>query len=425
MSAVSDRAGGGVAALTLRRRLARSALLIGGATVAANVLNALFQLAMARILDPGEYSLLATLFAVVLVPGVPMLAVQTVVARDVASRLAADDVRGAGAVLVGSVRALLRIAPPLAAVGLVIGLPLGYLLNVQRPLPIAGTVLAVALSLVLPILYGGLQGKQRFDALGGVQLLHVVLKLALCLALGLAGAGVVGVMFGLAAAGAATLVASAWPLRGLFRAARGARTRSRRLLTRYGWGSAAALTAFAALTQLDVAVARSFFSPETAGAYAAATITAKILLIAPTAVTTVLFPHVATLDNKRRERRALRGGLLAVGALGSVAALVLGVFSTTTIDLLFGSEYARGGDWLGVLAVVMTLYGLGAVYLFHHLSLGRSGFAVVPAAVLALQLAGYLAFHGEPREIVAVQLAAAALLVVGGEVYELRAHRRP
>lgn len=424
MSAVSDRAGGSTAALTLRRRLARSALLIGGATVAANVLNALFQLAMARILEPGEYSLLATLFALVLVPGVPMLAVQTVVARDIASRLAADDVSGAGAVLVGSVRGLLRVAPPLVIAGLVVGIPLGYLLNVERPLPIAGTLLAVALSLVLPILYGGLQGLQRFDALGGVQLLHVVLKLALCLALGLAGAGVAGVMFGLAAAGAATLVAAVWPLRGLLAAARGAGTRPRSLLTRYGWGSAAALTAFAALTQLDVAVARSFFTPEAAGAYAAATITAKILLIAPTAVTTVLFPHVATLGDRLRERRALRAGLLAVGVLGSLATLVLGVFSGTTIDLLFGDGYSRGADWLGALAAVMTLYGLGAVYLFHHLALGRSGFALVPAGVLALQLAGYLAFHDEPRDIVGVQLAAAALLVLGSEAYEVRAHRR-
>ena len=414
---MSDRAGGGVRPRSVRRRLAGSALLIGGATVGANVLNAGFQLSIARILDPGDYSLLVTLFAVVLVPGVPMLAVQTVVARDVAARLAADDAAGAGAVLVGGLRALLRIAPPLAAVGLLVGVPLGWALNVQRPLPLAGTVLAVALSLVLPILYGGLQGVQRFGALGGVQFLHVVLKLVLCLAAGLAGAGVAGVMFGLAAAGAATVALSAWPLRGLLLAARDGHARPWRLGSRYGWGSAAALTAFAALTQLDVAVARSFFTPATAGAFAAATVTAKILLIAPTAVTTVLFPHVATLDDPRRERRALRAGLLAVTVVAGSAAVVLGVFAQPTIELLFGAEYARGADWLGGLAVAMTLYGLCAVHLFHNLSLGRTGFAAVPAAALALQLAGYLLFHDSPSELVGVQIAAAALLLAASEAY--------
>src|SRR5262249_3688393 len=67
-----------------RRALIGSGLLLAVAVAAANALNAVFQLSLARILDRGEYSLLAALFAVVLIGAVPPLAFQATTARRVA-----------------------------------------------------------------------------------------------------------------------------------------------------------------------------------------------------------------------------------------------------------------------------------------------------------------------------------------------------
>ena len=92
-------------------RLVRSGLWPASAIAAANVLNAAFQVVLARALTPGEYSLAVTLFAAVMVLGVPALAVQTAVARDVAARLAAGDGPGAGLVLRESSRSLLYVSP--------------------------------------------------------------------------------------------------------------------------------------------------------------------------------------------------------------------------------------------------------------------------------------------------------------------------
>ena len=66
------------------RTLLGSGLFVGVATVAANALNAGFQIALARILTPAEYSLLVALIVITLIAAVPPLAFQASVAREVA-----------------------------------------------------------------------------------------------------------------------------------------------------------------------------------------------------------------------------------------------------------------------------------------------------------------------------------------------------
>ena len=68
-----------------------------------------------------------------------------------------------------------------------------------------------------------------------------------------------------------------------------------------------------ALATSDLLVAKLAFPSGQAGDYAAASVGARVLLLIPIAVTTVLFPRVATLRDRRRERTHLLAGLLAVG----------------------------------------------------------------------------------------------------------------
>src|SRR5213080_4840375 len=70
------------------RALLGPGLFVGGAVIAANGLNAAFQIALARILEPSEYSLLVALVVVTLIAAVPPLAFQAAVAREVAVALA-------------------------------------------------------------------------------------------------------------------------------------------------------------------------------------------------------------------------------------------------------------------------------------------------------------------------------------------------
>ncbi len=404
-------------------RLVRSGLSLGAAIVAANVLNALFQVGLARVLEPGDYSLLATLFAAVIVLGVPALAVQTAVARDVAARLADADPAGAGAVLRESTGSIARLCLVLGAAGAVAGVPLAYALNIQHPWPLVGTAFTVAFSLELAVVWGGLQGANLFAPLSLGQLGHVALKLTFGFALGALGAGVAGIMVGVATAGAVTLCVFAAPLRGLWLAARDRPRDGRPLFGRYSRGVAASLSVFAALTSVDLLVARASFSPRTAGAYAAASVAARALLLIPTAVTTVLFPHVSTLADRVRERRHLLAGLATTAGLGALVVLLFAAFPHLLLDVTFGHSYSQAARWLAPLGAAMTLYALAYVYLFHFLALGRVRYVLVSAPVLLAQAPAYAAFRSRPGEVIGVQIVSAAVLVLVSELYDRRVAR--
>jgi O-antigen/teichoic acid export membrane protein len=402
-------------------RLVRSGLWLGGAIAAANILNAAFQVVLARALTPGEYSLAVTLFAAVMVLGVPALAVQTAVARDVAERLAVDDAPGAGLVLRESSRSLLYVSAALVPAALALAIPAALALNVQHPLPLVATAAVIAFSLALSVVWGGLQGEERFVPFSLGQLGHVVLKFAFGLSLALTGAGVAGVMFGLAAAAGVTLVFAGLPLRQLWLAARPLPLARRRLLTRFSASTAVALGVFISLTTIDLLVSRASFSPDVAGGYAAVSVAARAILLVPAVVTTVLFPHVVTLGERVRERRALLGALATTAALGTLMTLVFAAAPRELLDVAFGKGYGLAASWLAPLAAAMTVYSLAYVYLFHFLAVGRTRYWLVAVLVLGGQVVLYGFFHQRPAQLIAVQIVSAAVLAVASEVYDRRA----
>ena len=405
-----------------RKALVGSGVLLALAVALANAMNAVFQFALARILGPADYALLAALFAVVLVGAVPPLAFQATTAREVASRLATGEVATAAAVLRGTLRAILAWTVVLFVLSIALVL-VGAALGLEHPLAVGATAATVAIALAIPVVWGGLQGTGRFRELSGAHLCFAGTRLAAGVAIGLAGGGVAAIMLGVAAATALTVVVTTLPLRGLLRLADPVALPARRLATLPNAGAAVALTALAALTTSDLVVAKLAFPADEAGDYAAASVGARVLLLLPIAVTTVLFPRVATLRDPVRERRHLGAGLAAVAAVSTVAVTVLWVFAGPLIELAFGPKYAEAEAWLGPLSLAMALYALATVYLYHFLSLGRSRFAVWLVALLAAQLVAYGLLHASPSELIGVQIAAASLTLVACELWHLLRHR--
>jgi O-antigen/teichoic acid export membrane protein len=398
--------------------LVRSGVLLTVAVGVANVLNAALQFALARILEPDEYALVAALFAVVIVAAIPPLAFQATAAREVSARLARGDSHGAGVFLHGMGRSV-NMWGSLLGVAALATAGLAALAGMDDPLAAGATVLTVAAALAIPVVWGGLQGAGRFAELSGAHVLFAGTRLAAGLAIALAGGSVGAVMIGVAGATMLTLLLSALPIRSLFEAGRGAARQP--LATRANLGAALGLTSLWALAYSDLLVARLAFSGDEAGAYAAAAVASKVLLLVPIAATTVLFPRVAVLHDRGRERRHLLAGLGVVAAASSLLTAFAWVFAEPLIDLLFGSEYEAGDAWLGPLCLAMALYGLAIVYLYHFLALGRERIAVVLALLLAAQMVAYALLHDEPSQLIGVQIAFGGLTVIACETwYHLR-----
>jgi O-antigen/teichoic acid export membrane protein len=183
--------------------------------------------------------------------------------------------------------------------------------------------------------------------------------------------------------------------------------------------AATGLTVLMALATVDVLVANLAFAAGTSGAYGVASVCARVQLLLPIGVVTVLFPRVATLRDPERERRHLLAGLAVVSTLGAFLTALLWAFAGPIVDHIFGSKYAAAVPWLGPLSLAMTLYALATVYLYHFLSLARTRFALVLVAIQAAQLVAFALLHGSPSELIGVQIATAAVTVAAAEAWYL------
>jgi O-antigen/teichoic acid export membrane protein len=398
------------------RALFGSGLFVGTAVFAANGLNALFQIALARVLSPAEYSVLVALVVITLIAAVPPLAFQAAVAREVALELEGGRRGRAGAALRDTVRGLV----PWAAGVLLLGGLVSVILVAAGGGGAAATfatTATIAFALVIPAVWGGLLGARLFVVFGLAQLAFAGTRFAAGLGIGLAGGDAAEVMAGVAAATALTLGVTFLPLRELWRDAE--RAGRRRLATLPNAAAATGLTVLMALATADVLVAKLAFTSDTAGAYGVASVCARVLLLLPIGVVTVLFPRVATLRDPERERRHLLAGLAVVAVLGALATAFLWALAGPIVNDIFGTEYAAAAPWLGPLSLAMALYALATVYLYHFLSLGRARFALVLVTIQGAQLVAFAMLHGSPAELIGVQIVTATVTVVAAEAWYL------
>jgi O-antigen/teichoic acid export membrane protein len=381
-------------------------------------LNIVFHFVLAHILDPDEYSLLASGLVLIYIVTIPAVALQAGVARDVASHLAAGEEGEAGVALRESLSAVSRLMVGLVLVGALLAYPTIVLLNIHRELFMVAVGASAVAALALPVAWGGLQGAQHFGELGFNQALTATAKLLVGAGLALGGIGVTGIMFGVAGATAAAAVAALVPLRGYWEISRGRPINPRRIFSVYVTSAAVIFSLFALLTSIDLLVARAALTAHVAGLYAAASVGARTLLLLPVAVTTVLFPRVATLQDTVRERRHLVAGVAVVAAGAAVGTAIMFAIPGPILDIAFGPSYRGASNWLGPLGLAMSFYAVANVYAFHFVSLGRMRYALVLAGVVVAQICLFGVLHARPAQLVGIQIACGLATVVASELFD-------
>jgi O-antigen/teichoic acid export membrane protein len=354
----------------------------GGLAVAILTMNVAtygFQIVAARALGPSAYGAVASLMALLLVVAVVQLGLQATAAR----RIAADPDDAS------------RIAPAMLRLTTRAALGLGLLLLLASPLVwhvlrlenIVPAIL-VAVSAVPLTMVGGqagiLQGERRWLALGILYLAMGVPRLlfgTLFIAIEpTETAAMVGV-----ALGAATAVAvGRWLLRGDVHHEEG-RHDSLRHTLRESTRNTLALLAFFALSNADIVVARNVLDSHDAGLYAGGLILTKAVLFLPQFVVVVAFPAMSTPSERRRTLVRSLGLVLALGAVGTLGALVL---SDVAMVFIGGSDYADVQDRLWLFAILGTLLSMLQLLVYAVLARqgGRSA-ALFGVAVVALAVA--------------------------------------
>lgn len=391
-------------------------------TTLANVCNYGSNLVFSHMLSTGAYGDLTALLALVTLVSVPTSAAQTVIAERITVLMAArhfDRVRYL-------IRYALAHALTLAVIVGAIYIACTPLVKSALGLQSLGPALAVAplvvVGILIPVFYGVLQGMERFVGLGLLTLIVAASRIAFGVPWTLAGGGAGGPLFGqalgtmVAIAVAATLLRSYMLRRGTGAAAAGIR----RVPDARTLAAAGAFVGFAALSNLDVLLAKLFLTPHGAGEYAALVTIEKAVIFLPGAVAIVLVPAAAKARiAEGSSARILRLAALLVAATILISAVPPLVAPHLVLTVMFGAKYQAAVA--GVRPIVIAGAALSLLYLLvvYTVAIQDRRWVTLLIGGVLLQVAAISAVHSSPT---AVAIAQASVIVTILIVNELLFH---
>ena len=383
-----------------------------------NASSYLLNIALSHLLSKGRFAEVVAMLSLVFLFNVPALAVQTLVAREVAQ---SPGFQGVNQVFNALARVMYAAAALIVAVGIAASPLLASFLRLESIGPALVFALVSGLALIVPLYRGVLQGRRRFGELtlniGTEAALRLLGSVALVL-IGFQTSGVLGA-FGLAMV-AAFILGRLATAKELAIAEPGGVSRGRtKLLELVPMLAAMGLTY--SLFNLDVVLAKHFLPAGLAGDYAAISLAGRVVLYVTSSVGGVILASY--------ERRSVKGGQLlakglavVLGAAGAVE-LVYVVASKPLITLIFGSTYGAAASWLPVLGAGMVLLAGANLFMYFLIAARRMGFLVVLATSLCLEVGLIVWQHRGVGDVAIAFTLASVVAFIGLGTYAIQVLR--
>ncbi len=388
------------------------------ATSIANVANYVFHVLMGRMLGPADYGILMSLISLLMIISVPAGAFQTVITKYVSQFKAKEEYAKINRLILVSAKRLFWCG---LLAFLVLALLSGYVaafLRIPSRVPVIVLGLVLLVSIILPVLSGGLQGLQIFEHLGGYIITGGVLRVVFGVLLVSLGLGVSGAIGASALSTAIVLVLAFVSLRFIY----GWKDENVRLnsseMYRYFWPVLATVLCFMVLTNTDIILVKHFFSPVEAGHYSAAAVFGKIVLFLPAAIVMVMFPKTSELHALEKDSSLiLWKSLLGVGFLCGVVTAGYFLFPRLIVSVLFGVKYLSAVPLIGLFGLAMTFFSLVNILIFYHLSVHNLRFIYALVACTLLQVGAIWVFHRTLMQVLYILIGSGILLILVNEYF--------
>ena len=389
-----------------------TAIMVGSA--ASNVLSFLFTLVVARLLKPEAYATVTACLSLLVVGAIPAGTLQLIAARYSAIWWEVDRARAQQLT-----RWLCRLGLGLGGtvaigVGLFAG-PLDRYLNLNTPLPLLLTALILLGSFLAPVFRGVLQGQHHFTLYAIATTSEFVVRLACGAAFVVAGWHELGALGGvLCGVGAAAAIA--W-LFGRDRQRLSIRaTIPWMSVLRWSIPTFLVQATLAAILFQDTLLAKHFFPPTMAGAYAGLATTARVLVYISGALATILFPVVARMHSTGGQSRLITH--MTLGLVAGIQIVLLAVYARVpglVLHVVVGNQYGAVSPYLPALAVALSAYSIITILSSYLLATANRRFWLPFVATPIVQGVLMTVFHHSLPEFIGafdvVMLAALALLL--------------
>jgi O-antigen/teichoic acid export membrane protein len=396
--------------------LSGSIVMLFGSVLVAGI-NFGFNVSMARLLGPALFAQVAAMVTLLMLLSSVSLSFQMVCAKFVARNAAT---RGKLAVF-HDLRRTAWIVGFAIALGLTIARrPIGEYLRMPDSWLLVAFAIGMAFYTPLGVKRGNMQGLCAFAALSRNYVLEATSKLVIAIVLVELGYGVRGAVGAISASIiAAMLIAGP------------------RLPTTVDHESAEVIPASfregmqaivffigqVIINNVDIVLVKHFFTSELAGLYAAVALVGRVLYFAAWSIVSAMFPISAAAkgeDNKH----VLYLPLLIVLLMSVSFIAVLALFPGFIIHLVLGEGFRSAEPLLSLYASATGLYALAVVLMTYEMSrkIANTGWLqlLVSGALVFL----IYTFHSSLRQVIVVQIALMALMLLLVSLPFLRSIRR-
>lgn len=383
----------------------------------AGLLNLVFYMVVIRMMTVEEYGVFISLVALIMYFSQASSAFQPVLARFLAVEIVRRRPREALLIFKRVARDLGFVSLGILAGFVAFARPLAAWQQLDHPslFGLVGVIVAVYLVVFLPNAF--FQGAQLFNQFALVTVVSGVVKFIAGVGLVAAGLGATGALGSFLFSALLLLAAGAWFSRAYYRrqppdAGYGPPPRVGDIY-RYIIPASLALLALAVLTNIDVTLVKSLFTPREAGYYSSAQLVGKIILYLATPLAVVVLPKAAGLQELKASsihllKRGLKLGLLLCGS----ASAVCWAAPATVSRLITGSSEPAIVALIGPFSLAMTSYSLLWVVIFYNLSIRATAFIKYLGVTAAAQVAAIYLYHPNLTAVLLIfNICAAAALI--------------
>jgi O-antigen/teichoic acid export membrane protein len=337
----------------LKNEIFVGSLIVIVLTFLGNVFSYLFQFISARMLGPEDYVVIAVVTSLIAIFAIPSNAIQTVLSKNTTPLIMKNKKEEIKGLLVYSLKKLFWISLIFFGLYSLFAIFLSSWLNIKYSyLFITGFFIFG--SFFYPVISGIAQGMKKFKSIGFNFLLNCFVKFFVGISFIVLGFRIYGAIFGFLAGIFVALVFFLYDIRDIIKSRY--KKHEIPIFSSENFYPLLAMVIFVLLFNIDVVIAKAFFSSEIAGKYSVVSLIGKIILFVISSIALVLLPvssekHLSGKDTKNVLNKTL--GLSLIVCL--VALLGFLILPNFIVGILFGSQY---------LSIASILFYVGLAFSF-------------------------------------------------------------
>ena len=336
-----------------------------------NLFNYIFQISMARMLGPADYSILAALMSIIYVFAIPNEAIQTVISKYTSKFNAYKKLGKIKDLLYKSMfkGALFSLIIFILLIPLL--LFLSSFLKIDFPLMLL-TGIFIFYVFTFSITRGIMQGRQKFSSLGLNLIIESIIKAFFAIILVFIGWKVYGAIFAVVIGWIISFILSFFVIKDIIRSKREPEKFNN--IYKTNLPVIIAITSIVLMYSLDIILARRLFIPQNAGEFAFISLIGKVIFFVSAAIGKAMFPLSSEEFVKGNKTLSLFKKSIILVSLISLCAPIVYLFYPQEIIYLisFGSsQYLGASNILFITGLSYSFLSLSNIIILYKLSINK------------------------------------------------------